>query len=174
MSAVDDPVQPPGGPVPAGEENLLRCTWRSGPFGLSQLGEVTESFRQWVDWGDVIAIQAPMGTGKTTFVAALAKTMGAIDDATSPTFALCQEYPVQQGLRDEQRMLRHLDLYRINGESELRDLGWDELMEDGRALTLVEWPERAADHFPEYAKLLRLERQPDGLRLAALWERESV
>ena len=174
MSAVDDPAQPLGGPVPTDGGNLLRCVWRSGPFGLSQLDAVTASFRQWVDWGDVIAIQAPMGTGKTTFVAALAKTMGAIDAASSPTFALCQEYPVQSGLRDEQRMLRHLDLYRIKAESELRDLGWDELMEDGRALTLVEWPERAADRFPEHARVLRLERQPDGLRLAALWERESV
>lgn len=148
----------------------LRCVWRSPPFGLTQLSEVAEAFRQHVDWGDVIAVQAPMGTGKTTFIGALANVMGAVDAASSPTFALCQEYPVRSG----PELLRHLDLYRIEHESELYGLGWEELMEDSRALTLVEWPERAADHFPKRTTLLRLERQPDGLRLASLWVRESV
>ena len=153
-----------------GEMGRLQCKWRSELYGVSQLTEVVSAFRVFVDWGDVVALQAPMGTGKTTFVAALAKVMGAVDAASSPTFALCQEYPVAQ----EGRVLRHLDLYRIEHESELRNLGWEELMDDPQALTFVEWPERAADHFPEHAMLLRLERQPDGLRLASLWVRESV
>ena len=46
-------------------------------------------------------------------------------------------------------------------------------MADNAALTFVEWPERAADHFPEDALLLRLERLPDDLRMASLWQRES-
>lgn len=154
----------------SGETGSLKCKWRSDPFGLSQLNDVASAFRVFVDWGDVVALQAPMGTGKTTFVSALAKVMGAVDAASSPTFALCQEYPVAE----DNRVLRHLDLYRIQHESELRNLGWEELMDDSKALTFVEWPERAADHFPEHAMLLRLERQPDGLRLASLWVRESV
>lgn len=154
----------------SGQRDSLKCKWRSDPFGLSQLNEVASAFRVFVDWGDVVALQAPMGTGKTTFVSALAKVMGAADEASSPTFALCQEYPVGEG----NRVLRHLDLYRIERESELQNLGWEELMDDSKALTFVEWPERAADHFPEHAMLLRLELQPDGLRLASLWVRESV
>ena len=82
---------------------------------------------------------------------------------------------MEEGLGSNgQRTIRHLDLYRIQHESELFGLGWDELMEDAGAITLVEWPERAADHFPERAKLLRIERQPDGLRLAALWVKETA
>jgi len=173
MSTTD---HPPKSTAPLHEDggNLLRCIWRSQPYGLKQLAEVTREFRDLVDWGDVIAVQAPMGTGKTTFVASLARTIGAVDDASSPTFALCQEYPLEEAESGQALLMRHFDLYRINHESELRDLGWDELMDDRRALTLVEWPERAADHFPDHAKLLRLECQPDGLRLAALWVRESV
>lgn len=153
-----------------GEMGRLRCNWRSAPFGLSQLTKVASAFREHVDWGDVVALQAPMGTGKTTFVSALVNVIGAVDAASSPTFALCQEYPMTEG----NRIVRHLDLYRIEHESELTNLGWDELMDDPMALTLVEWPERAADHFPEHAMLLRIELQPDGLRLASLWVRESV
>ena len=152
----------------------LRCIWRSAPFGMVQIEEVAVAFRTLVNWGDVIALQAPMGTGKTTFVAALSRVMGAIDVASSPTFALCQEYPVQDDNLGADRTIRHLDLYRINHTSELLGLGWDELMDDEGAITFVEWPERAADHFPDHTKLLRIERQPDGLRLAALWLRETV
>lgn len=152
----------------------LRCIWRSAPFGMAQIEEVATAFRVLVNWGDVVALQAPMGTGKTTFVAAFARVMGAIDAASSPTFSLCQEYPLQDDAIGARRTIRHLDLYRINHTSELLGLGWDELMEDGGAITFVEWPERAADHFPDHTKLLRIERQPDGLRLAALWVRETV
>ena len=156
-------------------EKALQCMWRSQSYGVAQVREAAEGFWQHIAWGDVVAIQAPMGTGKTTFVAALAKFLGAQDVASSPTFALCQEYLIEG--RDEprgQRTIRHLDLYRIQHVSELHGLGWDELMEDQGAVTLVEWPERAADHFPERAKLLRIERQPDGLRLASLWVRETA
>lgn len=153
---------------------ILKCTWRSGAFALGQLDRVVGEFRACVEWGDVIAVQAPMGTGKTTFIAALARVMGAPDAASSPTFALCQEYPIPAADGGQDRLVRHLDLYRIEHVAELRDLGWEEMMYDEDALTLVEWPERAADHFPERAKLLRMEAQPDGLRLASLWLRESV
>lgn len=152
----------------------LRCVWRSAPFGMAEIEDVAIAFRTRIQWGDVIALQAPMGTGKTTFVAALARVMGALDVASSPTFALCQEYPVQDPNQELDRTIRHLDLYRINHTSELLGLGWDELMDDPGAITFVEWPERAADHFPDHTKLLRIERQPDGLRLAALWLRETV
>ncbi|HCZ09039.1 MAG TPA: tRNA (adenosine(37)-N6)-threonylcarbamoyltransferase complex ATPase subunit type 1 TsaE [Flavobacteriales bacterium] len=157
------------------EEKQLRCIWRSQPYDLSQLRGAVGSFFQHIAWGDVVAVQAPMGTGKTTFVSALAQVLGAQDVASSPTFALCQEYPLEERAGStEKRTIRHLDLYRIQHDSELRGLGWDELMEDAGAITLVEWPERAADHFPDRAKLLRIERQPDGLRLASLWVRETA
>ena len=161
--------------VSPNEEMPLRCVWRSRPYDLAQVREAAQEFWQFIQWGDVVAIQAPMGSGKTTFVAALAKFLGAQDVASSPTFALCQEYPLEEGLGSNgQRTIRHLDLYRLQHESELFGLGWGELMEDAGAITLVEWPERAADHFPERAKLLRIERQPDGLRLAALWVKETA
>ena len=168
-------VEHPSSEAAGDEGKPLRCVWRSQPYSLSQLKGTAGAFFEHVEWGDVVAIQAPMGTGKTTFTAALAALLGASDVASSPTFALCQEYPVEdQSGGSEQRTIRHLDLYRIQHVSELHGLGWEEMMEDRSAITLVEWPERAADHFPERAKLLRIERQPDGLRLASLWVRETA
>ncbi len=151
----------------------LHRIWDSRPFGLNGLDEVAGQLAERLDWGEVIALQAPMGTGKTTLVSAVARHHGAEDAASSPTFALCQSYPVSGG-GSGRRLIRHLDLYRIRHEDELVDLGWDELMHDAEALTFVEWPERAADHFPDHARLLRMECLPDGMRVATLWQRESA
>lgn len=155
------------------KEGELTCTWRSNSFGIQQLSDVVSGLAQHLNWGDVVAVQAPMGTGKTTLVGALAQHLGALDAASSPTFALCQTYPLSPDPHGVQRAIRHLDLYRIKHEHELMDMGWEEWMEDKDVLTFVEWPERAADHFPDSARLLRLERMPDGMRLASLWQRES-
>lgn len=151
----------------------LRCIWRSAPYDLKGLPGLVSDLEACLDWGDVVALQAPMGTGKTTLVSALARHFKALDAASSPTFALCQTYPVPRVEGQPERCIRHLDLYRIEHTSELEGLGWQELIADNAALTFVEWPERAADHFPEDALLLRLERLPDDLRMASLWQRES-
>ncbi len=151
----------------------LQKIWGSSPFGLKGLKEAAAELADHLEWGEVIALQAPMGTGKTTLVAALVRHHGSEDAASSPTFALCQSYPISLAGAPS-RLIRHLDLYRIRHTDELFDLGWDELMHDPTALTFVEWPERAADHFPERARLLRIERLPDGMRVATLWQRESA
>jgi len=150
----------------------LLKTWKSKPFGLEGLTDVAGQLAQHLTWGEVIALQGPMGTGKTTLVAAVVRHHGSEDAASSPTFALCQSYPIPT-TGDVHRLIRHLDLYRIRHADELLDLGWDELMHDPDALTFVEWPERAADHFPDHARLLRMESLPDGMRVVTLWQRES-
>lgn len=151
----------------------LQKIWGSSPFGLKGLNEAAAELADHLVWGEVIALQAPMGTGKTTLVSALVRHHGSEDVASSPTFALCQIYPIP-GEGVPLKVIRHLDLYRIRHADELLDLGWDELMHDPMALTFVEWPERAANHFPERARLLRMERLPDGMRVATLWQRESA
>ena len=94
----------------------------------------------------VVTLAGDLGAGKTTLVRAICQGYGVQEDVTSPTFALIHEY------HGGPTAVYHLDLYRLRDESELVQLGWDELVNE-RALILVEWPERAgarlpADHLP--------------------------
>jgi len=94
--------------------------------------------------GDAIALIGELGAGKTTLVAGLAAALGARVAAHSPTFALVHEY-------DGGRLVVwHVDLYRIERQAELAELGLDEIVGDPRGIAIVEWADRfdvmPADH----------------------------
>lgn len=77
-----------------------------------------------------------LGSGKTCFVRGLAAGLGvpADEPVTSPTYALMHHY---RGRCD----LYHFDLYRLSGQSELDEIGFDEFAESA-GVTVVEWSER--------------------------------
>lgn len=105
--------------------------------------------------GDVIALHGDLGMGKSTLARALLRAFA--DDARlevpSPTFTLVQTY-------DFPRLtIAHFDLYRLGGEDELDEIGFDEAIRDGAAL--IEWPERAEDALPRDCAHLHLESGPD-------------
>ncbi|RIL00708.1 tRNA (adenosine(37)-N6)-threonylcarbamoyltransferase complex ATPase subunit type 1 TsaE [Candidatus Uhrbacteria bacterium] len=98
--------------------------------------------------GDILAISGPLGAGKTTFVQALAKELGAKRMPKSPTFAMLRAYDIARG------RLLHVDAYRIEDERDLLPLDLeDELLEPGSMLA-IEWPE----HIPRWLEQRRHSR----------------
>ena len=83
--------------------------------------------------GDVVLLTGELGAGKTTFVRGVARGTGSSADVASPTFQLVRIYPGRV-------QLAHVDLYRVENLGELRDLGLEELAQDGAVV--VEWGER--------------------------------
>jgi tRNA threonylcarbamoyladenosine biosynthesis protein TsaE len=96
--------------------------------------------------GDAIALVGELGAGKTTLVAGLARALGA-GAASSPTFSLVNEYP------EGRLVVWHVDLYRIEREAELAELGLEELLGDPRGVCLIEWAERFAVMPPDHLRL---------------------
>jgi tRNA threonylcarbamoyladenosine biosynthesis protein TsaE len=107
-----------------------------------------------------IHLCGPLGAGKTALVRAVLRALGERGRVRSPTFTLVEPYRV--GGLD----LLHLDLYRFEQASEWGESGFDEYL-GGDAVTLIEWPERAAALLP--APDLKIELAIDGPgRLATL------
>jgi len=86
--------------------------------------------------GDLVLLSGELGAGKTTFVRGVARGAGSAGPVASPTFQLVRVYPGRV-------QLAHVDLYRIGSTVELRDLGLEELLDQGAVI--VEWGERLED-----------------------------
>jgi tRNA threonylcarbamoyladenosine biosynthesis protein TsaE len=95
--------------------------------------------------GDVITLAGDLGTGKTTFARGFINALLAArglppEDIPSPTFTLVQEYQLPEFT------LYHIDLYRIEAESEVLELGLEDAFSEG--VSLVEWPDRLGSLLP--------------------------
>lgn len=104
--------------------------------GLARLGRLVARA---VIPGDVILLIGDLGAGKTSFARAFIRAHGVEDEIPSPTFSLVQTYDVG-GDGSPARSIWHFDLYRLDGESDLYELGIEDAFNDG--ITLIEWPDR--------------------------------
>lgn len=105
--------------------------------------------------GDIVILTGELGAGKTTLVQGLARGLGIGNKVSSPTFVLIREY---QG----RYPLFHVDLYRLEGEQALEELGLEEYWERG-GITVIEWGERLPLLPSEYLRI-RLEYAGAGRR----------
>lgn len=129
--------------VAAGASSVVGRGHRSPPFFVYP--EPVEGYTSRMK-ATVVGLQGELGSGKTAFAQALGKMMGASEHIVSPTFVIMKSYDINwRGFRK----LIHIDAYRIESESELLNLGWDELVENPQHLILVEWPERVEGIMPE-------------------------
>lgn len=100
----------------------------------------------------IIALHGDLGAGKTAFVQGFLKALGVKQHITSPTFLIIRKYeistPLKQGLAHFHHAY-HLDLYRIQKPKELLDLGFKKVIQDPRAIILIEWPERVKKLLPK-------------------------
>ncbi len=96
--------------------------------------------------GDVVALIGDIGAGKTCFTRGLARGLGSTTPACSPTFVLVHRHELTTGAH----ALYHLDLYRLDSEDELDDIGGGDLLH-GDDICVVEWAERAGDLLPDAA-----------------------
>ncbi len=106
--------------------------------------------------GTMLALRGTLGAGKTEFARAFIRALsGAEVTVNSPTFTLLQTYPTPHG------EVWHYDLYRIEDEAALVELGLEEAAEH---IVLIEWPERLGHYPMPITHVLEFTLGADGMR----------
>jgi tRNA threonylcarbamoyladenosine biosynthesis protein TsaE len=106
--------------------------------------------------GDVVLLHGDLGAGKTTLTQGIAQGLGVTEPVQSPTFTLVGEHLGYTAGGDPIR-LYHLDLYRLGGEDDLADIGFDDLLAPRGGISVIEWPERAGTWLPDRYILITIE-----------------
>jgi tRNA threonylcarbamoyladenosine biosynthesis protein TsaE len=103
-----------------------------------------------------------LGTGKTTVAKGIVEGLGGAraDEVSSPTFTLIHQY-------GNVRPVYHIDLYRLDEQRDVENLGLDDLFCSG-SVVLLEWAERFPALLPRQRTEIRLLTLPDDTREIAV------
>ena len=122
--------------------NSLICSDESDTISAGV--ELSESISKLITKKSVVVfLEGDLGAGKTTFTKGILKGLGYGELVKSPTFNLVEIHEI-----DECKIF-HFDLYRINEEIELEEIGLDEYLQERKAVCIFEWPKIAENLIPK-------------------------
>ncbi|MBQ7705984.1 MAG: tRNA (adenosine(37)-N6)-threonylcarbamoyltransferase complex ATPase subunit type 1 TsaE [Selenomonadaceae bacterium] len=101
--------------------------------------------------GTVVCLEGNLGAGKTLFVQSMARTLGVQGEVTSPTFNLMNIY---EGFCP----IVHFDLYRLQDEEELEEIGFYEYTDFPEGIVFIEWGEKFPESLPDDYFRIEIER----------------
>ncbi|KKQ67289.1 MAG: ATP-binding protein [Candidatus Daviesbacteria bacterium GW2011_GWA2_38_24] len=110
--------------------------------------------------GGIVALKGDLGAGKTTFAQGFAKGLGVEEKIISPTFIVIRQYEVP----DTKMMFHHIDLYRFEDNFDLKQSGIQEILENKKSITLIEWAEKLNDKLPKGSIVVKLKRLSEDKR----------
>lgn len=106
-----------------------------------ETAQVAASFAKNLHAGAVVCLRGEMGAGKTVFTNGLCRALGVDDYVTSPTFTVVNEYD------GSDFRIYHFDMYRIEDEDELLEIGFEEYLNAG-GVCVIEWPQNVEKSLP--------------------------
>jgi tRNA threonylcarbamoyladenosine biosynthesis protein TsaE len=116
--------------------------------GISRLPEIASQIIGLAGESKVWIFEGELGAGKTTLIKELCEQLEVVDNVSSPTFSIVNEYETTEG-----EAIYHFDFYRIRSEAEAADIGVDEYFYSGN-YCFIEWPSKIPSLLPEeYLKI---------------------
>src|SRR3989339_993417 len=112
---------------------------KQGAANEEQTKKIAANFATGLKGGETILLVGELGAGKTTFVKGLGRALGIVQEIVSPTFTLLQVYETTQV---PIHRLVHVDTYRLDQESQLREIGLEDYLNQPDTVVVIEWPEK--------------------------------
>ncbi len=126
----------------------------------------------------VIALYGDLGGGKTTFTQGVAKALGVKETVPSPTFIIERIYKINKksftptpknfgvSSQDERGFTRfiHIDAYRLENSTELKNIGWEEMIQNPKNFIMIEWANKIESVLPKDAIKIYFEHAGENKR----------
>ena len=119
--------------------------------------QFASDFAKSVPSGSVIGFIGGLGMGKTAFTSGFVKGLGINAEASSPTFAICNEYI------GENARVYHFDMYRVENWDDLYSTGYFDYLNDDSYI-LAEWSENIFGALPDDAIIIEIEKLGENSR----------
>tara|TARA_A200000159_G_C7238919_1_gene303645 strand:- start:192 stop:611 length:420 start_codon:yes stop_codon:yes gene_type:complete len=126
-------------------------------YTLDTIHVVSDHIKDLINNYTIFLFEGDMGSGKTTLIKQVVKDIGISENVKSPTFSLVNEY-IENDL-----IIFHFDLYRINKENELDSIGFYEYLNSGK-LCFIEWPDIAIQNIYKDYVLIKISITSDSER----------
>jgi tRNA threonylcarbamoyladenosine biosynthesis protein TsaE len=127
----------------------------------SKLKEAALSLLSFAGSEKIFLFQGEMGAGKTSLIKSMCLQLGILENVSSPTYSLVNEYVYPHG------KVYHFDFFRIKNESEAFDLGFEEYLMSGD-YCFIEWPEMIPNLWPEsFIKIKIIENEMGARNISA-------
>jgi len=120
-------------------------------YTLTELPKIAKQLIAKAKDTKILLFYAEMGAGKTTLIKEIIKQLGVIDNVSSPTFSLVNEY-----FSAKNGTIYHFDFYRIEDETEALDIGIDDYFYTNN-WCFIEWPQNIDSYLPEDAIVVNIE-----------------
>lgn len=129
-------------------------------FQLEDIDDIAESILSNIN-SKTLLFYGEMGSGKTTLITALLKSLKSNDIASSPTFSIVNEYHIPED------KIYHFDFYRIETLEEAYQFGVEDYLYSGHWL-FIEWPQLIEPILEDTANTISLSINEDNSRKLTL------
>lgn len=132
-------------------DTLLRSKWLKTWTDLKPsevVNTLIPEINALIDAPSIILLEGELGAGKTSFVSRFLEQITGVKEVSSPTYSLISDYTTYKGTK-----VYHLDLYRLESEEELFDLGIEELLASPYEYIIVEWADLLVPQLKEFYHL---------------------
>ena len=106
----------------------------------------------------IIRIDGEIGSGKTTLIKSLCESLGVLQNVSSPTFSIVNEY-----LINDKSKIFHFDFFRIKNPLEALDIGLEDYLESNH-LCILEWGQIVNKYLPKEYDLFSIKKINENTR----------
>ena len=111
-------------------------------FSLNEINKAVELLNEKLIH-PIVCFNGDLGAGKTTFIRQLCLEWGVMDNISSPTFSIINQY--KSTLKGS---VFHFDFYRMEDAKEAMDIGVEEYLDSGQ-ICLIEWGNKIESLLPQ-------------------------